>query len=117
MNRVFLHGNLQTPIATSLAPRNSKSAKASGPDRKRSKRQEENADWERDAGHMSVPEIKEDEERPQERPEKCDVTADHGEQLSGFQAKSEDLPEEASSVKEIVDVNLTDQQTSSSSRA
>ena len=114
MNRVFLHGNLQTPIATSLAPRNTKSAKA---DRKRSKRQEENADWERDAGHMSVPEVKEDEEYPQERPEKCDVTADHGEQASGVQAKSEDLPEEASSVKEIVDVNLTDQQTSSNSCA
>ena len=66
---------------------------------------------------MSVPEVKEDEEHPQERPEKCDVTADHGEQLSGVQAKSEDLPEEVSDVKEIVDVNLTDQQTSPSSCA
>ena len=61
--------------------------------------------------------IKEDEEQPQEQAEKCDVTADAAEQLSCPQAKSLESPEQAADLKDIVDVNLTDQQTSSSSCA
>ena len=117
MNRVFLHGNRQTPIATSLAPRDSKSAKAKGPDRKRSRRKEENENWEQDAGNVSVPEITEDKEQPQERAEKYDAIAGNAEQISGPPAKSLEIPEEASDFKEIIDVNLTDRQTSSSSCA
>ena len=92
-----------------------RAAKAKVPDRKRSRRTEENDNWEQDAGNVSLPEIKEDEEQPQEQAEKCDVTADAAEQLSRPQAKSLESPEEASNLKEVVDVNLTDQQTSSSS--
>ena len=82
--------------------------------KKRNKAQDKNETWEQDAGNVSVPEIAADARQPQAPPEKIDVTADDAEQMTGSRAKTTGTHEDAaaSDVKEIIDVNVEDDQDS-----
>ena len=73
--------------------------------------QKANEQWERDAGNVCVPEVKEDDVKPSKvAPETYDVVADVAEQLQRPKAPEETTQgnEVASEVKEVEDGTITD---------
>ena len=111
VNRVFLHGIHYAPVATSRAPRDQQLATSKPPPKKKSKTQNDNEQWEKDAGNVSVPEIHDDDvETPQVAPEKCDVVADASEELPRPKATWDTTQDGdiASELKEIADGSVTD---------
>ena len=111
MNRVFLHGIHYAPVVTSPEPRDRQAVKTKPQPKKRSKIQNDNEQWEKDACNVCIPEVHEDDkEKPQVPPEKYDVEPDCTEELPQLEATETETQENdvVVELKEVADAIMTD---------